>query len=467
MTRIFWESPLYKFRVPVNEQSVNLKEIFIDVTGSAPPFEEVLDTMKNVFDELLRSQEGKKIESVLDFGAAKLRNSLFFLKKGKKVTAVEFEELFTKSSQAQRILNECKKKAGNFKQLIFPNQFVTNTKKYDLALLVNVLPVMPIFAERLQTLQLLYDKINDNGYLLWYAQHEGSYKKIRESNKQNLGDGVWMGKSNRFKTFFKYHDMNDVNEMMALSGFELIKRFSAPGNDAVLYQKTRYNLFNEVITPKKILSSISFDESMDDPTIKLKKVKKSSSTKKIIPNPSELSMNSLYSDALEKIDPGPDHAEIYHRLISQIVYRIFRGSLRNMELKQETQRGVKIIDTVFSNKSEKGFFHDLQNSYEIKSPFIVLEAKNYSYDPENPEFDQLAGRLNDKIGRFGILACRTVDDPVAVKAKCQGYVDANNYVIVLTDEELLKLLNFTYDEENNEVDDFMDNKMKPLLFRTK
>lgn len=70
-----WETPVYNFRIPVSEQSNNLKEITIDVTKSAPSFEEVLDTMKNVFDELLKSDEGKQISSVIDVGAAKSRKS--------------------------------------------------------------------------------------------------------------------------------------------------------------------------------------------------------------------------------------------------------------------------------------------------------------------------------------------------------------------------------------------------------
>jgi hypothetical protein len=40
---------------------------------------------------------------------------------------------------------------------------------------------------------------------------------------------------------------------------------------------------------------------------------------------------------------------------------------------------------------------------KIKSPYIFVECKNYSYKIENPEIDQLAMRFKDKYGRFGIL----------------------------------------------------------------
>ena len=75
---MIWKSPIYRFRVPIDESSDELKEIVIDVTGSAPPFEDVKNTMKSVFKRILSSPEGKGIETIIDFGAAKLRNTFFF-----------------------------------------------------------------------------------------------------------------------------------------------------------------------------------------------------------------------------------------------------------------------------------------------------------------------------------------------------------------------------------------------------
>lgn len=459
-----WESPIYKFRIPINDQSNNLKEITIDVTKSAPSFEEVLDTMKSVFDELLKSDEGKQISSLVDVGAAKFRNTLYFLKKGKKVSGVEFETLTKTSEQAKRILAECKKLG--FKDPIFPHKFIKHESKYDLALLINVPPVMPIYAERLFLLQVLYDKVKDGRYLLWYAQHEGSYKKIRESNKQNIGDGIWMGKDNRYKTFFRYHNMFEINEMMFLSGFEPVKRFSAPGNDVHLYKKNDYNLFSKILTQRKIEKEISIDETIEEPKVKLKKVRKGYKTKPIVPNPPFLSITHLYKEALKTLQPGIKDAEHYHRLASLIVNRIFNDSLRNMELKQETQRSTKIIDTVYRNSAEKGFFHSLQSSFNIKCPYIIMEAKNYNYDPENPEFDQLSGRLNKVIGKFGILVCRKIEDKTAMMKKCEGYLDDEKYVVTLTDNDLTELLDLRDEGNIDEINDFMDEKIKPFIFRT-
>lgn len=465
--KMLWKTPIYKFRVPLSQESEDLQEVVFDVTGSAPPFNDVKDTMRGVFDKLL-SEEGKKADKILDFGAAKLRNTLYFLDKGKKVCAVEFEELSKKSSDAKEILKKCQK-SKNFQKLVFPHPFIDHNEKYDLVLLINVLPVMPVFAERLLSLQLLNQKINELGYVLWYAQKEGSYKEIREKGKNDFGDGIWMGTNKRFKTFYKYNEIEDVDEMMALCGFQYIKKFLAPGNDVRLYQKTKYNLFSEIIKPKDILDVIPIDNSVEDPKdSKFKKVKRKNRIKEILPNPSSLSLENLYRKVLENIKPGQENAEVYHRIASHIIYRVFRGSLRNMEIKQDTDKGLKIIDTVFTNNAENGFFANLSKNFQIKCPYIILEAKNYNFDPKNPEFDQLAGRLKDNIGKFGILVCRGIDNLDIVKQRCESYLDdGGKHIIFLIDDDLINLLEMYQDGDFKGIDDFMDKKIRPLVFKSK
>ena len=64
---------------------------------------------------------------------------------------------------------------------MFPNPFIDDHKSFDLAILANVLPVMPIPAERLYVLKVLHEKVRADKYLLWIAQKEGPYKEIREA----------------------------------------------------------------------------------------------------------------------------------------------------------------------------------------------------------------------------------------------------------------------------------------------
>lgn len=459
---MLWTTPIYRFRLPKddNPESQTLKEIVIDVTGSAPPFTEPSDGLKEVLREIFKQGNYKKIETVLEFGAGKLKNLPFILKQGKTVCAVEFKEL-SENSFTKENFKECRKYGSKFQKMIFPNPFLSDSKMFDLALLLNVPPVMPVPAERLYLLNLLYNKINKGKYLLWIAQKEGSYKKIREDGKNNCGDGLWMGKGRHFKTFYKYHQVEELDEMMALYGFELIKRFNI-GDDARLYEKTEHNLFSDIITPKNILEQIPIDKTIKDPiSSEPKNVKRSSKIKPIVPDPKILSIENLYIEKIKNIGRGKADAESYHRTISYALGRIFRGSLRNMEIKVNIDGGIKIIDTVFTNSAEKGFFNNLRN--KVESSYPMVEMKNISGDPTNTELDQLNGRLNQNRGHFGLSVCREISNKSAVLTRCKTFLP-DNYIITLTDKEIFELLEYSREKNQSDINDFMDKKLRELLF---
>ncbi len=108
-----WESPIYLFKAVVDG---TLTEIYIDVTGSAPNFTDPGKQLEKAFSILLEGLDPVNTK-ILDFGGAKLRNTLYLLKKGYTVYACEFEDLFKRSKQAGDFLNECKN-YPNFKKKI-------------------------------------------------------------------------------------------------------------------------------------------------------------------------------------------------------------------------------------------------------------------------------------------------------------------------------------------------------------
>jgi len=461
-----WDTPIYRFRVSLREESEFLDEVILDVTGSAPSFTNVRATMKEVWDTFLESNEGKNVQAVLDFGAAKFRNTLYFLRKGKRVAAVEFEDIPKNSTDAKTILKRCKA-TGNFQELILPHPFIEDPSKFDLVLLVNVLPVMPVFAERLLVLDLLYDKVNENKYVLWYAQKEGSYKTIREAGKNDFGDGLWMGVNKKFKTFYRYHSIDETTEMFALYGFQRVKKIPAGPNDVILFQKSPHNLLRGIVTSAKISESIAVDPTIEDPVeVKFKRVKATDQVLEIGPNPPTLSLEKLYAVALNGIPPGIDGAEKYHRLVSQIILRTFRNSLSNMDIKVDLSGGLKVIDTVYTNSG--GFFTHFAETTGLKCPYIPLEAKNYSFDVGNPEFDQIGGRLNDDVGKLGLLVCRKIDNADLVKRRSQAALnDGDKHVVVLTDSDVLSLLSLRADSDDEGINQFMDSKIRALRFRSR
>ena len=74
-----------------------------------------------------------------------------------------------------------------------------------------------------------------------------------------------MGKGRKYKTFYKYHRVEDLDEMMSLYGFKRVKKFSV-ADDARLYEKTSHNLFNGLINMKRINESIPSEDTIKEPT---------------------------------------------------------------------------------------------------------------------------------------------------------------------------------------------------------
>jgi hypothetical protein len=132
-----------------------------------------------------------------------------------------------------------------------------------------------------------------------------------------------------------------------------------------------HNLFRGVLTPEKIVDAIQYDETIMEPAgVKFKKIKGSEELRKIVPNPYCLSIEKLYSENLQSILPGIEGAEKFHRLVSQVILRIFRGSLRDMDIKVDMFHGLKVIDTVYANAG--GFFAHMEKTF---CPYICLRPR--------------------------------------------------------------------------------------------
>lgn len=113
-----------------------------------------------------------------------------------------------------------------------------------------------------------------------------------------------------------------------------------------------------------------------------------------------------------------------------------------------------------------GFFKNLpEKNRNIVCNYIIVEAKNYSFDLGNPEFDQLFSRLNKKVGNFGILVCRNINNMKGARKRSQSYLDDDKYILFLTDKDIIKMGRLTLQNLTYQVDNFIDNKFKSLIFR--
>lgn len=173
----------------------------------------------------------------------------------------------------------------------------------------------------------------------------------------------------------------------------------------------------------------------------------------------------LAESLLKKIPVGKSGAARYHDFMVEWLPWVFEDSLRFSKKELKVGGGIKYIDIVFANDAQEGFFSDLVNTFKVRSPFIVAECKNYVEDPGAPEFDQLAGRLNDKAGRFGLLICRSVKDKDRAIAYCRHALSSNgNYLLTLSDDDIMSLIRARQELDAEALREPLERKFRDLLF---
>lgn len=174
-----------------------------------------------------------------------------------------------------------------------------------------------------------------------------------------------------------------------------------------------------------------------------------------------------FADALKErlagIVAGNHSAGDYHSLMTGILTFVFYPDLICPIKEREIHQGRKRVDIVFTNAAREGFFHRALVAAQTRSTHIFIECKNYSYDVGNPELDQLAGRFGHQRGHLGLLTCRQIGQRDTVRQRCRDTAqDGRGYVIVLTDKDIIELLDLVGAGQRERVSEYLQRRYDEL-----
>jgi hypothetical protein len=178
-------------------------------------------------------------------------------------------------------------------------------------------------------------------------------------------------------------------------------------------------------------------------------------------NPETFDIDTLIRK-LQAIPAGTEHAGSYHEAMVGILEVIFYPNLYGPVKEEGIHEGRKRIDITYLNGAKTGFFEYLVN--HVPSSLVICECKNYSSDPANPELDQLSGRFSPRRGKFGILLCRKIENKELFTKRCKDTSsDERGFIIALDDEDVIQLLKYKREGDDEAINQFFIQKYKELI----
>ncbi|WP_146227469.1 hypothetical protein [Pseudoroseicyclus aestuarii] len=148
----------------------------------------------------------------------------------------------------------------------------------------------------------------------------------------------------------------------------------------------------------------------------------------------------VLQEKLKVVQPGAEHAHIYHELVQAIITAVFYPQLAIPRSEWPIHGGRKRIDIVYMNDSREGFLSQRRDE-PTSATMLIVECKNYTKDICNAEFDQLLGRFDNNRGKFGWMLCRRNEDAARALQRCRDAASSQRgYILVITDEDLVSWL---------------------------
>ncbi|MGE6697697.1 hypothetical protein ACQKH5_08405 [Hyphomonas sp. NPDC076900] len=178
----------------------------------------------------------------------------------------------------------------------------------------------------------------------------------------------------------------------------------------------------------------------------------------------ESSFATAAIETLKNIPAGKKDASAYHNFMVGILTFLLHPDLTNPRKEAEINDGRKRIDIRYDNSGFGSFFARILMAKQTQAIQIPVECKNYHTDVKNPEIDQMIGRFSPRIGSFGIIVSRKVDDPIGLKARLKdAATNQGAFIVHLDDEIIIKMLNSVADGRRNEIQSILESLFGELL----
>ncbi len=169
-------------------------------------------------------------------------------------------------------------------------------------------------------------------------------------------------------------------------------------------------------------------------------------------------------ERLQGIPPGDKSAAQYHTFIVGALEFVFWPHLIYPKKEDPIDGGRKRIDITYTNAARDGFFYRVHTAHNIGANYVMVECKNYSNDPANPEVDQVSGRFSTNRGRLGLLLYRGIKNYDLLVRRCRDTAQAGRGVIIpIGDDQLIEFLNLIAGGQRATIDVRLEQVLEKIL----
>ncbi|WP_095498391.1 hypothetical protein [Paraferrimonas haliotis] len=165
-------------------------------------------------------------------------------------------------------------------------------------------------------------------------------------------------------------------------------------------------------------------------------------------------------EKLFNCSPGVDDAYRYENIVEEAFNYVFDGVLKKAIRQSETRDKKQRRDGVYKILSDDGIWSRVKNKY--KSDFLIVDYKNYSSEVNSETVFSVSKYANEAIGQFIIIVSRKGISENAIDAQYRMLRNSGIVVLVLSDNDLFKLLELK-EETTQTPSSVLDDKLDELL----